>query len=78
MREKLEETAVFLRPLNYFWFKEMRRLAAGDGTEAWRAEIAQAVWGRNSLAGLFISPPKEREHFALLLNELKEAFERLK
>lgn len=73
--QALQETAVFLRPLNYFWFKEIQKLIEGSGQDGWIEKVSAAVLGRNQLCDLFISPPKEREQFAVLLRKLKETLE---
>lgn len=77
LTEKLEEAAVFLRPLNYFWHKALKTLLNEARGEGWVEKAAAILHGRNQLGDLFISPPKEREQFRVLLGQLKEALEPL-
>lgn len=81
--EKLEEIAVFLRPLNYFWHKTLKSLAlemreAGICESAWIEKVSSALYGRNQLSALFVSPPREREQFQVLRAQLAETLEALK
>lgn len=84
--EKLEETALFLRPLNYFWYKavkaqlaEIQQPAEAKEIEAaWLEKTSLMLYGRNQLGDLFISPPKEREQFQILRKQLAEILEAVK
>lgn len=73
--EKLEETAAFLRPLNYFWYKALKKLLSETSEEGWLSRVSEILQGRNQLGDLFVSPPKEREQFRILLEQLQEALE---
>lgn len=75
--EKLEEAAAFLRPLNYFWHKALKALLSETQNEGWVEKAAVILHGRHQLGDLFVSPPKEREQFRVLLGQLKEALQPL-